>query len=250
MKERKLLYQLSRVYLAGLTAVIEDLRAEGVGNIPATGPVILACNHINWMDILSVTVPCPRPVHLMGKAELFEMPVLGGYYRLLGAFPVRRGEGDREALRQAIDVVAAGQVLCIMPEGHRSGTGVLMEGKSGVALIALRSGAPIVPVAIWGTEKALRGLHYGPFRPTVHVVYGEPFTLTRGGPGHGREDVERGINTIMLRIASMLPPEYRGVYAEEVAALATAGATTMDSGASGLDYLAMEQPETAETPES
>lgn len=249
MKEHRRFYEASRAYLRVLTALIEDLRAEGVGNIPATGPVILACNHINWMDILTVTVPCPRQVHLMGKAELFEMPLLGGYYRGLGAFPVRRGEGDREALRQALEVVNAGQVLCIMPEGHRSGTGRLQEGKSGVALIALRSGAPIVPVAIWGTEKTLHGLHYGPFRPTVRIVYGEPFTLTRGGPGHGREDVERGINTIMVRIAAMLPPEYRGVYADQVAALATQAATSTGPEASGLDHLAVEQPETAETPE-
>ena len=132
--------------------------------------------------------------------------------RLLGAFPVRRGEGDRESLRTAVRLLKEGQIVNIFPEGHRS-HGQLIRGLPGVSLIALMADAPVVPVAIINSRAVFHG-----FRPTVTVRYGEPFTIAKSGAKYTKDDVERGGEEIMLRIAAMLPPEYRGVYAVEAAA--------------------------------
>jgi 1-acyl-sn-glycerol-3-phosphate acyltransferase len=167
------------------------------------------------MDIPAMSVRVPRVVHHMAKTELFQVPLLGGIIRYFGAFPVRRGEGDRDALRIAAEVLAAGQVLVVFPEGHRSDTGGLGPGLPGAAMIALRAGAPIVPVAVWGTERILKRGRIGPFAPVVRVRYGEPFYLVDEGASR-REVLQTGIDTIMHRIAALLPPQYRGLYATPV----------------------------------
>jgi 1-acyl-sn-glycerol-3-phosphate acyltransferase len=213
----RVFYEFCRVLGHLLLPLVVKLRPEGVENVPAQGPVILAINHIVWADIVVVSYPLRRQLHHMAKAELFRVPVLGSVIRALGAFPVRRGEGDRDALRIAGEVLAAGEIVAVFPEGHRSRTGRLQRGLPGVALIALRSGAPIVPVAITGTEKTFKGLRYGPWAPKVRVVYGQPFTLESGEGQRRRDDLQRGIDTVMQRIAALLPPEYRGVYADAVA---------------------------------
>jgi 1-acyl-sn-glycerol-3-phosphate acyltransferase len=217
MKEHPLFYEASRVPLSLFTHFVARLEVRGLEHIPARGPAILCSNHVAWMDILAIAVECPRPQHHMGKIELFSVPVLGWYIRALGAFPVRRGESDRESLRMAEEVLAAGQVVVVFPEGHRSGTGRLAAGHPGVALIALRTGAPIVPVGISGTEHIFRDRRYGPWAPPVRVVYGEPFELKAAGPRRTRAELEAGMATIMGRIAALLPPAYRGAYADAVA---------------------------------
>ncbi len=223
MKEYRWFYEIFRWPLTLITYLVERLHVEGVDRIPAKGPVILVSNHLAWMDILTVAVPVRRHEHHMAKSELFQVPVLGGIIRLLGAFPVRRGESDRESLRQAQEVLSAGQVLVIFPEGHRSDTHQMAAGLPGVALIAMRSGAPIVPIGITGTEHTLKGWRIGPWAPRVRIVYGEPFTLESGGR-RTREDLARGIDTIMRRIAALLPPEYRGIYGELAAVTVPADA--------------------------
>ncbi len=213
MTERTWAYNwIARLVVRLLFPLLGRLRVEGLEHIPATGPVILTPNHLNLMDIPAMSVRVPRVVHHMAKVELFQVPLLGGIMRYFGAFPIRRGEGDRDALRLAHDVLMAGQVLVVFPEGHRSDTGGLGPGLPGAAMIALRAGAPIVPVAVWGTERILKHGRVGPFAPVVHVRYGEPFYLTEEGASR-REVLQAGINVIMYRIAAMLPPEYRGLYA-------------------------------------
>src|SRR5262245_21095827 len=169
-------YAVARVVVGALVPLVAKLRTEGLENIPKDGPAILASDHISWFDIPLVSVRVPRITHYMAKIELFGIPVLGGILRLLGAFPVRRGEGDREALRTAQRVLQEGNLVVIFPEGHRSG-GHLIEGKSGVALIALRAGVPVIPVAVFGTERILNGFRIGPFAPRATVRYGKPFRL-------------------------------------------------------------------------
>lgn len=248
MKEHKRFYAFARLVIRAILPLLLRLRGEGIQRIPVTGPVILTPNHIAWMDIPAMSLLVPRPVHHMAKSELFNIPLLGGLIRLLGAFPVRRGEGDRESLRMAGEVLAAGQVLVVFPEGHRSGTGRLGPGLPGVALIALRNNVPIVPVAITGTERTLKGFRYGPWAPKVHIIYGEPFTLETSGSRRSREDLERGIDTIMGRIAALLPPEYRGVYAQQAASPVAAGPTPEHPDAGSADPLAAErQPDNQES---
>lgn len=239
MKELRWFYEIARVPLSIFTRFVLRLHAEGMEHVPATGPVIIVCNHLHMMDILAVSVPCKRQEHFMAKAELFKIPIFNTFIRLLGAFPVRRGESDRDSLRTALDVLAAGQVLVMFPEGHRSDTHTLQRGLTGVALIAMRSGAPIVPVGIAGTERAFKGLRVGPWAPRVRVVYGEPFTLPSTGR-RTREDLERGLDLLMRRIAALLPPEYRGVYAEPGPAPVGAAPSAAGLNPGGADPLAAE----------
>jgi len=131
--------------------------------------------------------------------------------RLLGAFPVKRGEADRQSLRAADTQLKAGKIFIIFPEGTRSKTHRMAKGHVGLGMIALRSGVPVIPVAVYGSEKTLKT-----FRPRVTVIFGEPMILAPRGNKITREDIEEATDAVMRRIASMLPPEYRGMYGDEL----------------------------------
>ncbi len=143
----------------------------------------------------------------MGKQELFETPVIGFLLRAIGAFPVRRGEADRAALRTALNVIAAGQPLGFFAEGHRSESGQLIRGHPGVAYVAQRSGAPIVPLAVSGTRRARLGAFW---RRDILLRVGEPFRAS--DLGVATEDPQAVTDAIMRRVAVLMPPEQRGVY--------------------------------------
>ena len=208
------------------------LRVEGLENVPRSGAAMLASNHAAWIDIPLVAYPVPRITHYMAKIELFQVPILGWVIGFCGAFPVRRGEGDRESLRTADRLLSQGELVAIFPEGHRTG-GKMIRGLPGVALIALRANTPVVPVGIINSVEVFRKGHMVIRRPTVIVRYGAPFTLTKSGARHTKDDLERGIDDIMTHIAALLPPEYHGLYAEQVAARsqpATLAAPTTPAG--------------------
>jgi 1-acyl-sn-glycerol-3-phosphate acyltransferase len=212
MKEYKWFYDTWHVIAHIVVPLLIRLRVVGVENVPATGPVILVSNHLNWTDIPIVGLPLKRRTHFMAKAELFQKPPISWLVIGLGAFPVRRGEADRQAIKQAEEVLKAGQVLVIFPEGTRSRSQKMKEGLAGVALIALRSGAPIVPVGIAGSER-FKLSRIWPNRTPITLTYGEPFTLTREGR-RGHTDLQGQLDVIMRRIADLLPPQYRGVYGD------------------------------------
>ncbi|MBF6589460.1 MAG: 1-acyl-sn-glycerol-3-phosphate acyltransferase [Ktedonobacterales bacterium] len=212
-KANRIGYELLRAILAVIFFFVAKLRVEGVEQIPLTGPVILAVNHVHSADIPCFSLRIRRVTHYMAKIELFNVPVFGGAMRLMGAFPVRRGERDREALKVAERLLREGEAVVVFPEGHRSSTGALGPGHPGATLIALHTGAPIVPAAITGTQHLFKGLRYGPFAPVVTVRYGKPFRLVPSGSRVTREDLARGTDLIMYNIAVLLPPELRGKYA-------------------------------------
>ncbi len=207
-RESKSFYTFARTVVRILLPLLARRRTVNIENVPTSGPVILAVNHIAWIDIPLASLKVPRVTHYMAKIELFNQPVLGGIMRLLGAFPVKRGEGDRESLRVAERLLAQGNILVIFPEGHRSG-GHLIKAHPGMSLIALRSGAPVVPVAISGSEAVFKR-----FRPQVTVSYGKPLYLETSGARRTRDDLARNTDAIMYHIAELLPPEYRGEYAQ------------------------------------
>src|SRR5207247_9007855 len=129
-------------------------------------------NHINWKDPPWIEFAFGHAIRYMGKRELFETPVVGFLLRGIGAFPVRRGEADRAALRMALNVIAAGQPLGFFAEGHRSESGQLIRGHPGVAYVAQRSNAPIIPLAVSGTRGPPLGAYY---RRDIGIRLGDAF---------------------------------------------------------------------------
>jgi|SRR5579859_2881587 len=224
MKEYKWFYETCRTIVRLAVLLLVRLRVAGVQNVPKTGPVILVSNHLNWTDIPMIAVRVMRRTHFMAKSELFQKAAFKWLVVGLSAFPVRRGEADRQAIKQAEEVLKAGQVLVIFPEGTRSRKRVMKEGLAGVALIALRSGAPVVPVGIYGSEK-FKPWHIWPFRTRITLTYGKPFTLTREGK-RGHTDLQAQLEVIMRHIAELLPPQYRGIYDEASASATPAAAAT------------------------
>jgi 1-acyl-sn-glycerol-3-phosphate acyltransferase len=170
-----------RVYRAA-GAVIRPLmrtwfrmRVEGAEHLPPSGPVILAANHRSNMDPVLLGAAVRRPVAYMAKVELFVWP-LGWILRLIGQFPVQRGGIDREALRQTSAVLARGGVLGLFPEGTR-GDGSFSSVHPGLAYIVLRERCPVLPVAIFGTERVRRRFGWLPFASPVRIVIGPPIDL-------------------------------------------------------------------------
>jgi len=201
--------------------VVTSQDVVGKENIPRKGALIFTCNHFSVGDPPLLIGIFPRRIVWMAKQELFDLPLLGKLYNMGGFIPVRRFEGDLRAIRRSQDALRRGHVLGMFPEGTRSG-GRLGRAEPGTALIALRTGALVLPVAIWGTEHVR--LPRDLFRRTkAHARFGEPYRLPN--PSRiTREAVAAGTDEIMRRIAELLPPEYRGEYADTGAPSAAAQA--------------------------
>ncbi len=197
---------------------------EGLEHVPSAGPLIIAGNHISNADppaIASWLTPAlGRPIHWMAKAEALEWPLAGWFMRQNGAFGIRRGAADTEAFRLAKRVLDEGRVLGAFPEGTRSPTGALQQAKDGVSLLALRTGAPILPVGVAGTDRFWpRGQKLWGVGGRITLRVGEPFVLERGRrPDGTRESMEDVTTRLMLRIAALLPERHRGVYGPLLAA--------------------------------
>lgn len=192
------------------------IKVKGLGNLPRSGPVILVSNHFNLGDPPILTYVLPRRIVWMAKQELFDMPVIGWLFRAYGLIPVRRFEGDLRALRKAQNALKRGHVLGMFPEGTRSAGKGLQEAELGTAFIALRTGAPVVPVAIWGTENIELPRDAFRFKSTrVQVRFGEPFALKETKRAT-KAQITSGTREIMEKIAELLPEKYRGVYGAPV----------------------------------
>ena len=191
------------------------LRFTGVEHVPRDGAFILVANHISLFDPLIVGSTAGqlagRLVHFMAKQEVRRWPVIGWLATQAGVYFVRRGEGDRAAQRLSLELLASGEPIAVFPEGTRSRDGVLGEPRNGAALLAMRSGVPVLPVSITGSNRILpRGARL-PRRSRVTVRVGEPFLLTRQTSGRiDRQELAAGTERIMRAIAALLPPAQRG----------------------------------------
>lgn len=165
-------YQIARA-VARFIFIILGLKVEGLENIPSEGPLIIAPNHVSNWDPIMVALAINRPVHFMAKAELFNNRFLGKLLTKLNAFPVKRGSGDRQAIRRALLILQQGHILGIFPEGVRNKEDQNITAQSGTAMIALRSRVDVVPVACIGTG---RKIPVGWFKPLV-VRIGKPICL-------------------------------------------------------------------------
>ena len=166
--------------LAGTLA--SRLKVYGKDRVPPTGGCVVASNHFSWLDPVVLGVASPRVLYYMAKMEAHRVPGLGPFIRAFGCFPVRRGESDREAVRTMRRIVADGHALGLFVEGTRQRSGVPGEVQPGAAMVALQESAPIVPVAIHGTQLWKPGS-----RQPVSIAWGEPMVLEglpKGGKGY------------------------------------------------------------------
>ncbi|MDP4126566.1 MAG: lysophospholipid acyltransferase family protein [Bacillota bacterium] len=174
-------------------------RIRGLENLPKDGPVILAINHVSLWDPIVAACSLPRRVSFMAKEELFAIPILGWFLSKLGAFPVKRGHGDINAIRQSLAILREGQILGLFPQGTRSKTGEVQKGLPGMVLLMEKSRASVVPIKVLGTRSLLRK-GWG----NVAVVVGRPLTAQMlkvpAGVENRREWVADRIMQAMLEL--------------------------------------------------
>lgn len=154
------------------------LFVQGEENVPRTGPVLMVSNHISYLDPPAIGDASPRRVVFMAKAELFKVKPLGFLLRGVDSFPVKRGEPDRYAFKNTLTMLEEGRCVCIFPEGTRQPVGELGQAEPGAALFAMKTGSPVVPVYVSGTEKML-ARDNRLRRARVTVTFGEPFFIAR-----------------------------------------------------------------------
>lgn len=214
-------FRVVRAFLLAILRLTIGLKIRGTENMPKSGGVLIVANHLHNADPLVIAVACPRSLHYMAKRELFDVPVLGRMLRYGGSFPIDRGHPDRWAIRRSEETLRQGIVLGMFPEGTRSTTGSMKKALAGAGLIGLRGNAPIVPVAVMGTEH----LPFNGTRPRVAgerrlrgstVIFGAPFELPREIDGK-RLSAEEASEFMMRRVAALLPPRYRGLYGDSPA---------------------------------
>jgi 1-acyl-sn-glycerol-3-phosphate acyltransferase len=196
----------------GLTNVLSRIDKSQLQRVPDKGPLILVTNHVNILEIpLLFTQLQPRPVTGFVLSTRWDAFWTRWLLDVVNAIPLRRGEANLEAMRQAMDKLKAGYIVGVAPEGTRSYNGQLQEAHAGVVLLALHSGAPLQSLVFYGHEdfpNSLRKLQ----RTDFHIRVGKPFYLDPRGEKVTREIRDKMLNEIMFQLAALLPAKYRGVY--------------------------------------
>lgn len=192
-------YAFARAVTRVIWAILYDIRFEGRENIPKEGGALVVCNHRFMKDPIVLAHAIPRrQIYFMSKAEWFENKALAIFFQALGVFPINRGEGDFTAINHAVELVKAGKLVGIFPEGTRNRTGGPMKPKSGAAFIARQTEADILPCAL------LFGERHG-FRSKITVKIGEVIPYgDLGFEGEGRSSLRKASKLIMGRINTLL----------------------------------------------
>lgn len=206
------LYFFLRAVLLVFTHLICRYRVDGLERVPESGPLLIVANHLSWYDPLLLGVVLRRRVWFFTKSEIFRWPIIGAASKATGQISVRRGESDRAALEKGLAYLKEGKALGIFPEGTVERKTTMIPALTGVGMLAMRSGAPVLPIAHTGTRKVLRSLRW--WFPRVTITIGELYvpTIPTGVPR--KVGLQRVTDEMMFRIAGMLPLENRGVYAD------------------------------------
>jgi 1-acyl-sn-glycerol-3-phosphate acyltransferase len=213
-----------RAILLAILRVAIGLRVVHAERVPSSGALVVS-NHLHNADPVLTSIAYPYPIHYMAKKEVFRIPVIKWVLRWVGSFPVDRGKADRTAIRRAELALQRGIAVGMYPEGTRSVTRALREAHSGVGLLALRNDVPIVPAVVTGTERLPFNGAKGrvqaslpmpePGHKGVRVLFGEPFRIPREIGGR-KVSPDEATDRIMIEIARLLPPDYRGLYTDRV----------------------------------
>lgn len=210
VKLDSILYSLVRALAWLLTHLVCRYRVSGQEHVPRNGTLLVVANHLSWYDPLLLAVVLPRRVWFYTKAEIFAWPMAGWLAQRTGQISVHRGESDRAALEKALAYLREGKALVIFPEGTVERQERMITAYTGVAMLAVRSGATILPVAHSGTRRILRSPRWG--FPRVTVCIGTPYVPSLPEGATRKAGLQLITQEIMEQIAQMLPPEQRGVY--------------------------------------
>ena len=201
----------SRVVLRALFG--SKLNVDALEQIPTEGPLLAACNHLSNIDPFIFGGYAPGAMFCMAKRELYKLPLAAWMLAGCNCFPVERGTPDRSALRTALNVLHDGGRLLLFVEGTRAATPGMKRAEPGVGFLARKSGVPVLPIAVWGSERALPRNRRIPKRVPIELAVGTVF-IPEAATGHGADQVVA--DEIGGRVAQLLPPEYRGAYAAAI----------------------------------
>jgi 1-acyl-sn-glycerol-3-phosphate acyltransferase len=215
-------YALGRFLLTPLARVLYRPHITGRENVPQTGPVIFASNHLSFIDSIAIPVASPRNVRFLAKATYFEGKGLRNrlsrtFFTALGASPVRRGAGQAalDALDQQKQLLESGEAIALYPEGTRSLDGRLYKGRTGVAFLALQTGAPVVPVGLTGTNEVMPvGAKFPRLHPRATIRFGEPIDVSAHGPATSGRARRLATDEIMAAIHELSGQELAHAYNE------------------------------------
>jgi len=208
-------YRFARWFVRSFFQVLSRVDVTGREHIPLTGPLIVAANHMHVFDLPIVFFVVPRRQTVFAASK-WQGKFAGWLMQVFAdAIFVERGEPDRQAIAKALEVVQQGGALGVAPEGTRSRTGGLIEGKPGTVYLASRSGAPILPMVVWGQERAMHDWAHLR-RAKIHVRVAPPMSLPSGAEHARSVELASYTDRLMLTLARMLPQEYRGVYTDRV----------------------------------
>jgi 1-acyl-sn-glycerol-3-phosphate acyltransferase len=199
----------------GLTRLLCRIDDQELERIPQQGPLIIYCNHVNVLELpIIYTHLKPRKVHGMLLSERWNIPVLSWVLDVTETIPLQRATADIDAIRLGLEALERGEILIIAPEGTRSHDGRLQVGHPGVVLLALHSGAPLIPVVYYGGENYIDNLRHLK-RTDFHLGVGQLFHLDSHGEKVTRALRIKMVNEMMFQLAAVLPEDYRGVYADQ-----------------------------------